>query len=261
MKTAIFLLAAIAALQGTSAQAEEWHKRWNVTGKPELHISAGDGSVQIEAGASDNIDATVTTRGWSIGEDGVRIVEHQNGNRIDLDIKVPEVHFSWGNHSLEVIVEVPRDLMADIHTGDGSIKMRDLAGTIRADTGDGSIDASKLDGSLDVHTGDGSVHVSGRFDNVKLHTQDGAVDLNVLKGSRVNADWRVQTGDGSVQVRLPNDLNANVELHTGDGHISLGIPLTVTGEKSEHGVQGKLNGGGPLVLVRTGDGSISVGAS
>ena len=71
----------------------------------------------------------------------------------------------------------------------------------------------------------------------------------------------MQTGDGSVSMRLPTNLNANLELHTGDGRIQMNLPLTVTGVQSEHGIQGKLNGGGPLVLVRTGDGSISVGAS
>jgi DUF4097 and DUF4098 domain-containing protein YvlB len=259
MKTALILAISLAALQ--TAHAEEWHKHWSVTGKPELHVSAGDASVVVEAGGNDAIDAAVTTRGWSIGDSGVRIIEHQNGNRVELDVKLPETHFSWGNKSLRVELRVPRELMADIHTGDGSIKLVDLAGEIRADTGDGSIEADHLDGSLDAHTGDGSVHVAGRFDNLKLHTQDGSVTLDVLKGSRVNADWRVQTGDGSVSMRLPKDLNANLELHTGDGRIQMDLPLNVTGVQSEHGIQGKLNGGGALLLVRTGDGSISVGAS
>lgn len=259
MKTAIILAIGLAAFQ--TAKAEEWHKHWSVSGKPELHVSAGDASVIVQAGGNDAIDATVTTRGWSIGDGGVRITEHQNGNRVEIDIKLPETHFSWGNKSLRVEVQVPRDLLADIHTGDGSIKLQDLAGEIRADTGDGSIEASHLDGSLDAHTGDGNVHISGRFDNLKLHTQDGSVTLDVLKGSQVNADWRVQTGDGSVSMRLPTNLNANLELHTGDGRIQMNLPLTVTGVQSEHGIQGKLNAGGPLVLVRTGDGSISVGAS
>jgi DUF4097 and DUF4098 domain-containing protein YvlB len=259
MKTAIVFAIGLVAFQ--TARAEEWHKRWSVSGKPELHVSAGDAAVVVEAGGNDAIDATVTTRGWAIGEGGVRIVEHQNGNRVELDVRLPETHFSWGNKSLRVEVRVPRELMADIHTGDGSIKLQDLAGAIRADTGDGSIEADHLDGSLDAHTGDGSVHINGRFDNLKLHTQDGSVTLDVMRGSRVNADWRVQTGDGSVSVRLPKDLNANLELHTGDGRIQMDLPLAVTGVQSEHGIQGKLNGGGALVLVRTGDGSISIGAS
>lgn len=260
MRTGIILLAGLAALH--VAKAEEWQKHWNVSGKPELHVSAGDAAVIVEPGGNDAIDATVTTRGWSIGDSGVRITEHQNGNRVELDVRVPQTHFSWGgNRSIRVEVRVPHELMADIHTGDGSIKIRDLAGSVRADTGDGSIEVENLDGSLDAHSGDGRVHVSGRFDNLQLHTQDGSVELNVMKGSHVNADWRVQTGDGSVQVRIPQELSANLELHTGDGHISLDLPLTVTGIKSDHGIQGKLNGGGALFLVRTGDGSISVGAS
>ena len=139
MKTAIILAVGLAAFQGAEAKAEEWHKQWTVSGKPELHISAGDASVEIEAGSSDSIDATVTTRGWSIGDSGVRIVEHQNGNRVEIDVKLPETHFSWGNKSLRIEVKVPHELLADIHTGDGSITLHDLAGSIRADTGDGSI--------------------------------------------------------------------------------------------------------------------------
>lgn len=254
------MLAGLVALQ--AANAEEWHKRWSVSGKPDLHISTGDASIEISPGANDAIDATVTSRGISIGDSGVRITEHQNGNRVELEVRMPQGHFSWGvNRSLRVVVQVPHELMADIHTGDGSIHLRDLAGAIRADTGDGSIQADHIDGILDAHSGDGSVHVSGRFDNLRLHTQDGSVTLDVFAGSKLNADWRVETGDGSVTLHLPKTLSANLELHTGDGHIRLDLPLTVTGTQNQHRMEGKLNGGGPLFMVRTGDGSITVDPS
>ena len=256
MKTTIFLISILSAWQ--AANAEEWQKHWSVSGQPEIHISAGDAAVIVDAGSENTIDAKVTTRGWTIGGDGVRITEHQNGNRIDLDVKLPQIRTNWGNRSIEVEVHVPHQLMADVHTGDGSIKLRDLAGNIRADTGDGSIDATHLDGALNAHSGDGSVHVSGRFDKLQVRTQDGSIDLSVFKGSHVNGDWRVQTGDGSVKLKLPSDLSADLELHTGDGRISMDLPLSVNGIKSEHEIQGKLNGGGALLLVKTGDGSITV---
>lgn len=259
MKTALILLTGLTVVQVVNA--EDWQKRWAVSGKPDLHVSAGDAAVVIEPGTNDAIEAEVTTKGWAIGDSGVRITEHQNGNRVELDVRLPHVRFDWGNHSIRVELHVPHDLTADIHTGDGSIKLRDLAGSIRVDTGDGSIEAEHLDGTLDAHSGDGSVHVSGRFDNLQLHTQDGSVEANVLKGSHVNGDWRVQTGDGSVHLRLPQDLSANLDLHTGDGHISTDVPLTVTGFRNDHGVTGKLNSGGAALVVRTGDGSITIGAS
>ncbi len=243
------------------AKGEQWSKHWAVGAKPELRVHAGDAAVVIQAGNTDGIDATVTTRGWSIGRTGVQVTEHQNGNSVDIDIKAPSTHFSFGDHSIRLEVRVPRELTGDIHTGDGSIKLLGLHGSLRADTGDGSVHGQDLDGSLEVRSGDGSVHVAGRFDRLQLHTQDGSVDLNVQSGSRVQAGWRVETGDGSVRVNLPRDLATDLELRTGDGHLHIDLPLSVEGTRSDHEVRGKLNGGGPPLVVHTGDGSISVGAA
>lgn len=256
-------VAATIALSGlilfqSRAAAEEWNKRWTVGPKPELHVAAGDASIRIEAGDSGAIDATVKTRGWSIGDNGVKILEHQSGNRVDLEVREPSSHFSFGARSVSIEVRVPRELMAEVHTGDGSITLRGLHGSVRMDTGDGSIQGDDLDGALTAHTGDGSVHMNGRFDVLELHTSDGSVDVSVLQGSRVSSDWKVETGDGSVRLELPHDLAADIELETGDGSIHLDMPVTVNGMRSEHEIRGKINGGGPLLRVRTGDGSISV---
>ncbi len=255
----VLLFAALVFLQ-PSAKADEWNKHWSVGANPELRINAGDAAVTIEASESNAITATVTTRGWSIGSSGVRVTDHQSGNSVEIDIRVPSMHFNFGNHSIRLDVRVPRELTADVHTGDGSIRLRGLHGPLHVDTGDGSIQGEDLDGTLEARTGDGSVHIAGRFDNVQLHTQDGSVELNAMRGSRMNSDWRVQTGDGSVRVNVPSDLAADVELQTGDGAIHLDLPLTVNGTRSEHEVRGKLNGGGPALTVRTGDGSISLGS-
>ncbi len=259
MKLAIagFSFFAIALLP-PNAKADQWNKHWSVGPKPELRITAGDAAVSVEATESNGIDATLRTEGWSIGSSGVQVIEHQSGNMVQIDIKVPSMHFNFGNRSIRLEVRVPREIEGDIHTGDGSIRLRDVHGPLRVQTGDGSIQGDNLDGTLDARSGDGSVHVEGRFDDVQLHTDDGSVELNVLRGSRMQSDWRVHTGDGSVQLRLPSDLAADVELQTGDGHIGLDMPLSVTNLQSEHEIRGKLNGGGPLLTVKTGDGSISV---
>lgn len=243
------------------ARADEWSHHWAVGSNPELHISAGDAAVTLEAANTNAIDATLTTRGWSIGGSGVQVTEHQSGSRVDLEIKVPPVHFNFGNRSIRLELRVPRELTGDIHTGDGSIALHGVHGNIHADTGDGSIEGNDLDGSLDVHTGDGSVHLAGRFDNLQLRTSDGSVDVTIEHGSKLASDWRVQTGDGSVRIRLPHDLAAELDLHTGDGGIHSDLPLTVTGLQSSHDIRGKLNGGGPMLTVRTGDGSISIGTA
>jgi len=255
MLRTVFTIGAI-ALASHTAWADEWTKHWSVSGKPELRVSTGDASVVVEVGSDHSIDARLTTIGYPIGVTGVRIEERQVGDKVQIDVKVPSMHWSFSNHSIHLEIHVPRELIADLHTGDGSISLRGLHGALRADSGDGSIRGEDLDGTLDANTADGSVHVTGRFDKLQLHTHDGSVEAVVREGSHLDDDWRIQTGDGSVHVRVPKTLAADLEAHTGDGHISVDLPGTSS--RGEHSAQAQLNGGGHALVLRTGDGSITV---
>jgi DUF4097 and DUF4098 domain-containing protein YvlB len=248
----------ILGLAAVMARADEWNKQWPVHGTPEVHISAGDASITVEAGSNGSVEANLSTRGWTIGDSGIRVIEHQSGDRIDLEIKEPNTRFSFGEHSAHLTVRVPRELAGYIQTGDGSVKLKGLHGSVRADTGDGSIEADDLDGMLQARSGDGSMHLRGRFDGLQVHTSDGSVELKALEGSKMREDWTLQTGDGSVRLELPKDLAANLSLHTGDGSIRMNMDVTVNGHQNEHEVRGKLNGGGPQLAVSTGDGSIQI---
>ena len=55
---------------------------------------------------------------------------------------------------------------------------------------------------------------------------------------------------------MPHDLSADVDLHTSDGHIDLDLPVSAEGKLRQNDIHGKINGGGPLLTIRTGDGSI-----
>lgn len=249
----------VVALFAFSLQAATWNKHWEVGDRPELRIHSDDAAIQIEGTGGNGIDAVLTTRGYPIGNDGVRIEEHQHGSVLDLEVRVPHTAFNFGDRSVQLKLKVPRHLRVDIHTGDGSIRLTDLAGNIHAETGDGSVHGDQLDGNLWTRTGDGSVHLSGRFDDLQLHTQDGSVEVNVARDSKLTSGWRIETGDGSVHVAVPGDLAASLELRTGDGHIALDSSLKASNtNRAEHEVRSQLNGGGPTLVVRTGDGSIDV---
>jgi hypothetical protein len=256
--SALPVVTALALIFATTASADEWHKHWGVSGSPELRVYTNDAAITVEAAGDGAIDASLITRGFTIGSTGVQVTEHQSGNAVDINVKVPSMHFSFGDHSVELRVRVPQKLSAEVHTGDGSVKLYGLHGTLRADSGDGSVRGEQLDGSLEARSGDGSVHVDGRFDHLVLHTGDGSVAVNALRGSRVVTDWKLETNDGSVRLVVPRDLAADVELSTGDGSIHSDLPLTIEGKHIGRQMSGKLNGGGPLLRVRTGDGSITI---
>ena len=249
----------ILVLTGSLAQADTWNKHWDVGAHPELRIHSSDAAIEVEGTGGSGIDATLTTRGWEIDGNGVKVIEHQTGGTLDLEIKVPSSYFNFGERSVRLVLRVPKQLRADIHTSDGSIRLNEVGGSIRAETGDGSVHGSHLEGSVSARTGDGSVHIAGRFDDLQLHTRDGSVELTVAQGSKLNTGWRVETGDGSVRAKLPGDLAADLEVRTGDGSIHLDKAFESANEKrGEHEVRSRLNGGGPSFIIRTGDGSISI---
>ena len=55
------------------------------------------------------------------------------------------------------------------------------------------------------------------------------MDVRAANGSSLAAGWRLETGDGSVTLEVPETLAADVDLHTGDGHIDLDMPVTTEG--------------------------------
>lgn len=258
MLRAILQMSLAAALLSTALLADPWSKNFTVSGRPDLRVDANDGSVTIKTWDRKEIEARVTAVGWKIGPGEVTIVDHQTGDRVELEVRVPHRHFEvdFGHRSIHVDLMVPRELRSDIHTADGSITVDGLHGETRLSTGDGHIEAVRLDGTLDAQTGDGRLKVRGRFDLLNLHTGDGNVEAEVEAGSKMSSEWNVRTGDGHVTLRLPSDFSASLDVHTGDGHIESDLPVTLSSFRPDNELRGKLNGGGAPLVVRTNDGSI-----
>jgi DUF4097 and DUF4098 domain-containing protein YvlB len=271
MAATVFLSAAVAA----PVRADDWSKTYPISSRADLHVITDDGDVNIIAADQKQIDAKVTTEGYKLGPNDVRIEESQTGDHVSLTVRAPHMNWSfWGNHhrSIHVELRVPRELDLDVKTGDGSVTSSPLSGRIHLDTGDGDItanglkgdlymhsgdghiEASNLDGSLRADSGDGHIKVRGRFDSLDVNTGDGSIEAEAGSGSKIASSWSLKTGDGSIALRVSSDLHADVDAHTGDGSISLDLP--VTGSLSHSSVRGKLNGGGGELRLTSGDGSI-----
>ena len=244
-----------------AAFADEWNKSYQVGNNPTLHVETNDASIEVTRGVSNTIAAHIVADGYSIGNSGVRVTERQEGDRIDVQVHVPN---QWGIHlnfhqSVRVEIQVPPQAALDLHSGDGHIAVNGISGQARLDTGDGHISVQNFSGNLQGHTGDGHMSIDGIFTNLDLRTGDGHIDLSVRPGSKMNGGWLIHTSDGRVEAKLPEDLACELYAHTGDGHIQLDLPVTVSGSIERTRVRGKLNGGGPLLEITTGDGSIRIG--
>lgn len=240
------------------ARAEEWSKSYNISGTPDLRVETSDANIRVTAWDQKTIEAKVITSRYKIGEGGIRVEERQTGDSVEISVHYPHHNFSveWGQHHVDILIQMPREGRVNLRTGDGKIEVAGLKGDMDLHTGDGSINLDSVDGKLRGTTGDGHISASGRFDELELKTGDGHVDVRARNGSSLAAGWRLETGDGSVSLEVPGDLAADVDLHTSDGHIDLDMPVTTEGKIRQNEIRGKLNGGGSPLTIRTGDGSI-----
>jgi DUF4097 and DUF4098 domain-containing protein YvlB len=259
--TGLILAGFVCSLAALPARADEWSKTYTITGKPDLRVDTSDADIHVSTWDQNTIEAKVTTTRYKIGDDGIRIVEHQTGDVVEIDVRYPHrsVTIGWGNsggHRVDINIHMPRQGRVDLHTGDGKIELGHFKGEMLLRSGDGSQEIDGVDGKLRALTGDGHIRANGRFDELDLKTGDGRVDARAMAGSALATGWRLETGDGTVTLEVPENLAADVDLHTGDGHIDLDMPVTTIGKIRENEVRGKMNGGGNLLVIHTGDGSI-----
>jgi len=142
----IFLAIAVLSVP---ALADDWSKRFAIAGRPELRVDANDGSVTIRTWDRKEIEARVTTTGWRISPAEVRVIDHQMGDHVDLELRIPHrpIVVMFGVRRIQMELQVPRDLRADIHTADGAITLDGVHGDIHLTTGDGHI-AAGADGTI-----------------------------------------------------------------------------------------------------------------
>lgn len=243
--------------------AQEWTKTFEVNGPLTLHVTGDDAEVRIRSCECKQVRARVTWQGYKA--ERVKITPEQSGDHISLDVRTHMAHLNFGisfgpmARWLTIEMTVPKELALEVETKDGRVDASDLKGRLRFKTGDGGIELSGIDGTLEARSGDGHVRVSGRFDDLHVQTSDGPVQIEAIKGSVVNGAWGIQTGDGSVRLRLSRDIHATFSAKTGDGEIHSDFPITVTGDLAKrHHLEGEINGGGGMVTIRTGDGSVFV---
>jgi len=146
----------------------------------------------------------------------------------------------------------------EVGSSDGRVTLRELRGEIKLHTSDGQVSAEGLDGQLSGTTSDGSMHVRGRFDNLELQTSDGHLYVEVERGSKLADDWSLSTSDGGLGLTIPKEIKATLDARVRDGHLDLDLPFSDLDDYSHHDVRVDLNGGGPVLRVRSGDGSVKI---
>lgn len=272
------------------ATAQETHK-FAVSGPPQVTLDTFDGNIEVHSWDRPEVEVIVEKQAPDDALLQQIVVEQsQEGAVIRLRVRGPADSGTSGiqigivlSPTAKLRVAMPRNATLDVRSGDGSITVEDvtgaltlrsedgsitglrLGGDVRAHTDDGSIRLRETHGKVDVETLDGSVVVNGELTHLRAKSGDGSLRIAVDRGSVLGDDWLVETTDGSVEVRLPEDLAAEVDAVTRDGsirsnHKGLTVPRRSEDDDDRHDdgrqLKATLGAGGHVLRVRTGDGTI-----
>lgn len=293
----VLIAAAVTALAGCEVNlnsegiVSRETKKFAVSGQPEVEVATFDGPIEVHSWDRNEVEIEIEKRAMEQSlVDQIKVTAEQQGNKIVLSVSGPS---GFDSHGIQIGVHIsptarlrvalPRNSQLTARSDDGSIAVEDLAGKITLNTHDGSVRATRVSGELTVRSGDGAIRiddVEGKLDLetddgsiageakptfLRAHTGDGSIRVEVKPDSSMDADWDVQTSDGSVVLTLPNDFNAQVDAESRDGSVRASHP----GLKSEdregedraerrRTMRATLGAGGRVLRVRTGDGSIRI---
>ena len=275
------------ALLAASAQAapKVWDQSWDLTTQADVHLIAGDAHIRIHSGPPGQVRVHVEydLKHWGMmvgGGEPVVVFEHKS-DQIWITLHDPKTFGVIGGVDERFIADltVPPTVQLAVRTGDGAIDCEPVGGRVQLESGDGRITAhglkgdvevrsgdgrvtlDEIDGHLHAHTRDGHLTASGRFDELDLGAGDGRVEAVAAPGSQPTTSWLVETGDGSVSLRIPHNINTLLDARTRDGHIRVELPIQLEGRLDRRELIGELNNGGPSLRIRTGDGSITLALS
>jgi hypothetical protein len=195
----------------------------NAQGARMLAVSAGSGSLKITGKPGIN---QVIVRGRACAShadllSSITLAANRRGDDVIIEANNRDRNnHNWGDDEyarLDVTIEVPARMAAEIADGSGSIDISNL-GAVRIDDGSGEIVGNDLQGDVRIEDGSGSIRlidVAGRVNiddgsgGISLRNIGGAIDIDDSSG-----EISVRVARSSVRI---NDSSGDIDVVDVDG--------------------------------------------
>jgi len=271
---------------------QDFHYSYPLAAGGKLQVESFNGAVEISAWDQNEVDISGTKWGPTpAAADALRIEIDHTADAVSVRAARP---VEYRNHlGARFAIKVPRKTVLDrivtsngrIHsqdgngpsvfrTSNGSIHIENLRGSLNAQTSNGPVDLIDVEGDATVRTTNGHIRTErlrGALEattrngpitaevispgvDVRAETTNGAIDLRLAEGTANGV--RARTSNGGITVRLPGQAAAHVIADTSNSSIRSDFDMKMRGELTKRHLEGDIGAGGPLVELRTSNGSI-----
>lgn len=234
----------------TSTAADPWVREIPVSGAGTLRIDLDFGSVWVDSHAAGVAHIEAEVRG--LGASAYVLALHDDGNQLTLTGRAaPWLDLLTATPRVEIRVLVPADFSLDIVTR-GSVDVSSVSGAL-VRTRFGSVRARDIRGSVDIETRDG-----------------GEIDIDGVSGAVVAGSWNapirarfnqapngsIHSRGGGIEIAYPEGVGTHLSAWAPSGCVWIdGAIRSGCGERI-HPVRVPVNGGGLPLELRAWDGNI-----
>lgn len=256
----IISLLSIAGIQNLFAETleETFKKKITAESYEGISVRSMNGSITAESWDRDEVEIIAYKKvKASSSKDAHKVMENfeiiikTSGETLEVSADFPKRSnshngfFSWlfskdrVSTSVQFEIKVPRKFDAFLKSTNGEVSISNAQGVIELKTTNGNINGDNLGGSVQAKTTNGSIKIG--MDKVKF-----------------DEEMQIRTTNGSIKLYLPSDIDADLEAQTTNGKISCSLPIKSVYSKSKTRLDGKINSGGPLIQLKTTNGSIKI---
>lgn len=260
-------------LAWTSAEAETlketFQKTYPLKSGGELKVSNTNGGITVEAW--DRNEVRVEAVKQVKAESNAKAREVMQKIKIDVQAGPGAVHiatrvpknenglFDWlsgdsVNFSVTYKIQAPRDLVAELRTTNGGVRLVGTQGRAGLSSTNGGATVERVRGDIKIRSTNGGLTVieaAGTLDGV---TTNGGITAQLTE---VDGDISLRTTNGGVTLRLPENLRASVDIATSNGAIHSDLAVE-GGQKTRRSLTGDINGGGGKLYVRSTNGGVRI---
>lgn len=223
-------------------------RRWPASSIKTIQVVDVDGSMDVEAGAADEV--SLVARVHSIGIEPRSNRENQgwfdtdlSGDTLRIGRDRGRVHIGFpfvlrSKLQIDYTLRVPPQVALDLKMVNGRVSTRGV---------DGETDVTTVNGPIDVETS-GANELSAKTVNGSVHARF----LRDFRGARL------KTVNGGVHALLPPTASFTCDLSQVNGDFEAAFPLTIHSNPGSRRASGEVNGGQYELQITTVNGDVEV---
>ncbi|MEK7794093.1 MAG: DUF4097 family beta strand repeat-containing protein [Candidatus Hydrogenedentota bacterium] len=181
----------------------------------------------------------------------------QTGSEIVVDATIPKRSdmSAWVSYD----VKIPNQAALDLINSNGNVSVTGIQGEISGRSSNGKIQFEELSGKIICDTSNGRIELVNVDGPIQAGTSNGGISIEHSGELSVDDTISCETSNGSIRVAVPASSAFTLAARTSNGSVRTSFDVSRTDDgKRRSRLEGSVNGGGPLLDLRSSNGSISI---